>query len=239
MSELGGKVIVIFGGTSGMGLATAKAAAARGASVIAAGRTRELIDRASSDVGGSVRFEQLDARDLSAVDALLDKVGGADHLFVTAGRTLNDPALTATEQEQSDTLDSRFWSAVNVAKASARHVRPGGSVTFTSGVAAWKPVAGEGFAAASCAAVESLARQLATDMRPLRFNAIAPGLIDTPLLRKFVGGNAEQAYRQFGAVIPAGRVGNPDEIAHAVLFLMENDYVTGTALVIDGGYQLT
>lgn len=239
MSELSCKTVLVLGGTSGIGLATAQLAAARGATVVAAGRSADRVERARALVGGLIRFETLDATDRQSVAALLEELNGADHVFVTAGRTMNDPKLDGNPADQAETYGARFWSAVNVARSTAAHVRPGGSVTFTSGVAAHKAIAGEGVAAASCAAVEALARQLAIDMKPIRFNAIAPGLIDTPLLHNFVGERKDEAYAYFSSVIPVGRIGTVGDVAHAVLFLMENDYVTGTTLVIDGGFRLT
>lgn len=239
MANLSGKTVLVLGGTSGMGLATARAAAERGAKVVAAGRSEEGLVRASNESGANIQFEIADATDTSAVSQLLERIDGVDHVFVTAGRTMNDPKLNGDPVSQAETFGSRFWSAVNVARAAGAHVRPGGSVTFTSGVAAWKPIAGEGFAAASCAAVEALTRQLALDMKPIRFNAVTPGFIDTPLLRNFVGEGKDETYAYFASVIPVGRIGAAEDVAHAVIFLMENEYVTGTALVIDGGFRLT
>jgi NAD(P)-dependent dehydrogenase (short-subunit alcohol dehydrogenase family) len=133
-------------------------------------------------------------------------------------------------------LDIRVWGAVYAAKYCTPKMTRGGSITFCSGTAAVRPSqAGNPVAAASGGAVEALARALAVQLAPVRVNTVQPGLVDTPLHDQTMGDQREERLAAIAKRLPVGRIGRPEDIAHAVVFLMENGYVTGTTLTIDGG----
>ena len=111
----------------------------------------------------------------------------------------------------------------------------GGSITFMSGTAGRRPLPGAAVASASCGAVDAFARALALDLAPIRVNTITPGYVDTPLFDDILGAARDQVLADAAARLPVGRIGQPEDIAHAVLFLMQNGYVTGINLVVDGG----
>jgi NAD(P)-dependent dehydrogenase (short-subunit alcohol dehydrogenase family) len=117
-------------------------------------------------------------------------------------------------------------------------MRPGGSFTFCSGVSAWRPRADRSAGAVATAALESFGRAMAVELAPLRVNTICPGSFDTPVLDRAFGDRKEEVLRPYLAQLPLGRLGRPEEIAHAVLFLMTATYVTGTVLHVDGGSLL-
>jgi NAD(P)-dependent dehydrogenase (short-subunit alcohol dehydrogenase family) len=135
-------------------------------------------------------------------------------------------------------LDTRFWGALYAAKYAAPKMERGGSITLMSGTAAVRPLPGASVATASCGAVEAFARALALDLAPIRVNAIQPGLIDTPLIGELMGDRREAMIAQEAARLPVRRVGKPEDVADAVLFLMRNGYVTGITLTVDGGRLL-
>jgi len=174
--------VVILGGSSGMGLATAKAAQAEGARVVITGRSPERLQAARAVLGDGVRTVGLDVGDEMGTRALFSELGPVDHVFITAGAVLFDPKLAPDAASVRPALDTRFWGAFNAAKFAAANMSTGGSITFTSGTAAMRPIRGASVAGASCGAVEAFARSLAVDLAPIRVNTIQPGLIDTPFL---------------------------------------------------------
>jgi NAD(P)-dependent dehydrogenase (short-subunit alcohol dehydrogenase family) len=132
-------------------------------------------------------------------------------------------------------MDTRFWGALYAAKYGAPKMNGSGSITFMSGTAAQRPIGGMSVASASCGAVEAFARALAVDLAPIRVNTIQPGFVDTPLLDEFLGAQRAEILAAAAARLPVRRIGQPEDIADAVLFLMKNGYVTGITLTIDGG----
>ena len=236
--SLANTTIVILGGSSGMGLATAKAALAEAARVVITGRSPERLQKARSELGDRVRTVVLDVRDEPGTRALFGELDRVDHVFITAGAVLFDPKLTTEAESIRPALDTRFWGAFNAAKSAAGKMGPGGSLTFMSGAAAIRPIRGASVATASCAAVEAFARALAVDLAPIRVNAIQPGLIDTPFLDN-LGDRRNAFMAEYSKRLPVGRPGRPEEVADAVLFLMKNGFVTGITLTIDGGGVLT
>lgn len=235
---LNGKTIVILGGSSGIGLATAKAALAERAAVIITGRSRERLDIAARGLGAGARAVALDAADEAGTRAMFNGLERVDHIFVNAGGVNPDSALTVEVAAMRPTLDVRFWGAVYAAKFARPKMGAGGSITFMSGTSAVRPIPGAAIGSASCAAVEGLAGSLAVDLAPIRVNAIRPGLIDTPLIDSFMGERKDAMVEAYSRRIPVRRIGRADEVADAVLFLMKNEYVNGTTLVIDGGGHL-
>jgi NAD(P)-dependent dehydrogenase (short-subunit alcohol dehydrogenase family) len=135
-------------------------------------------------------------------------------------------------------LDNKYWGSYFAAKYAISRMKENGFITFISGMAAWKGYAGGSFAAAANAAVEALARRLAVEIAPLRVNTISAGYIDTPMLDDAMGDGKQENLNVIAASLPLKRIGRPEDIAHAALFLMSNSYVTGTVLHIDGGAKL-
>jgi NAD(P)-dependent dehydrogenase (short-subunit alcohol dehydrogenase family) len=230
--------VVILGGSSGMGLATAKAAHAEGARVVITGRTPERLEAARAALGDKVRTVALDIRDEMGTRALFSGLDSVDHVFITAGTVLFDPKLATDATSVRPALDTRFWGAFNAAKFAAAKMSTRGSITFMSGTAAIRPIRGASVATASCGAVEAFARSLAVDLAPIRVNTIQPGLIETPFLDT-LGDRRNAIIAEYSARLPVGRVGRAEDVANAVLFLMKNGFVTGITLTIDGGGVLT
>src|SRR6516165_5959357 len=238
MASLANTTVVILGGSSGIGLATAKAAKAEAARVVITGRSPERLQQAKVQLGNQVQTAALDVLDESGTRALFAELEHVDHVFITAGAVLFDPKLATEAESIRPALDTRFWGAFNAAKFAAAKMGAGGSITFMSGAAAIGPIRGASVATASCAAVESFARALAVDLAPIRVNTIQPGLIDTPFLDT-LGERRIAFMAEYSKRLPVGRPGRPEEVADAVLFLMKNGFVTGITLTIDGGGVLT
>jgi len=236
--SLANNIVVILGGSSGIGLATAKAARSEGAHVIITGRSHERLEAAHKEIGGDVRTVALDVADEAGTRNLFSELDRVDHLFITAGTVLFDPRLAPEAGALRPALDTRFWGAFYAAKFAAAKMRAGGSITFMSGTTALRPLRGASVATASCGAVEAFARSLAVDLAPIRVNTIQPGLVDTPFL-DMLGDRRAALIAEYSKRLPVGRPGRPEELADAVLFLMKNAFVTGITLTVDGGGILT
>jgi len=235
--SLNDKTIVILGGSSGIGLATASAALTNHADVIITGRSRDRLDAAVRELGTHVRAIALDSSDEAGTRAMFAGIDHVDHIFVSAGGVTPDKALSVDVATMRPAIDIRLWGAIYAAKYARPKMTAGGSITFMSGTAAVRPIRGAAVGSASCAAVEGLARSLAVDLAPIRVNAIRPGLIDTPLIDSFMGED-KAAISNYTKRFPLKRMGRPEEVADAVLFLMKNEYMNGTTLVIDGAASL-
>ncbi|MBM3481707.1 MAG: SDR family oxidoreductase [Alphaproteobacteria bacterium] len=227
--------VVVLGGSSGIGLATAQAAQAEGAEVIVTGRDEARLKAARASLGPAARTVKLDAGDEAGTRDLFAGLAKVDHVFITAGTLVKDPRLAPDRATLNPALDVRFWGAAYAAKYAAPKMPAGGSIVFMSGTAAVRPILGAAVATASCAAVEAFARALAVDLAPIRVNVIQPGFVDTPLLDGLLGNRKADVLASVAAKLPAKRIGRSEEVAEAVLFLMKNGYVTGVTLTIDGG----
>ena len=235
MSSLAHKTVVVLGGTSGIGLATAKGAQSEGARVIVTGRSRERLQAAQSELGSGARTVALDVADEAGTLALFKEIDRVDHIFITAGSVALDSRLAPDSASLRPAMDTRFWGAFNAAKYGAAKMNEGGSITFMSGTAARRPLRGAAVATASCGAVEAFARALAIDLAPIRVNTLQPGYVDTPMLDELLGEARAKIKAEAGARLPVKRIGRPEELADAVLFLMKNGYVNGITLTVDGG----
>jgi NAD(P)-dependent dehydrogenase (short-subunit alcohol dehydrogenase family) len=230
--------IVILGGSTGIGFATAKAASAEGGRVTIAGRSPEKLKAARAALGNKVETVTLDVNDESAVRNFFEGRDVIDHIFITAGNPAHAPRLEIDTRLLRLAMETRFMGALYAAKYGAPIIRGNGSITFMSGSTTTTPLPGEPVVTASCAAVEAFARALAVDLAPIRVNAITPGYIETPFLDDILGEQKEAILAAAAARLPAKRIGTVEEAADGVLFLMKNEYVTGIALLIDGGYHL-
>ena len=240
MAKLADKVAVITGATSGMALASAKALAGEGAHVYITGRRKEMLDRAVRQIGRNVTAVQADSGDLAALDHLAETVrhghGRVDVLFASAGYGGGGQALGEVTQEAFDKI---FGVNVRGTLFTAQKLLPlmgeGASIILNGSAGSVKGLPGLSLYSASKAALRSFARTWAAELAPrgIRVNVIIPGPIDTAAFE----GSSEEAKKGYAAMVPLGRLGLPEEIGKAVLFLASSDasFVTGTAMYVDGG----
>lgn len=235
---LEGKRIVVLGGSSGIGLATAQAAAREGASVVIASSRKARVDEALNSLPGA-EGHALDLSDERAVKNFFAALGAFDHLVFTAGENLQLGKLADTDVEAARRFfDLRYWGAFMAAKYGSSKIRPGGSIVFTSGLAGQRPHAGWALGASICSAMEGLTRALAVELAPLRVNIVSPGVVRSPLWDNMTEADRAALYRQMEEHLLVGHVGETEEVAEAYLYLMRQTYGTGHVLVVDGGGAL-
>ena len=232
------KTVVVVGGSSGIGLATAKAAYAEGASIVIVGRSQERLNQASAEIGSGVQSIQADVEDEASVEAAFTKIGTFNHLFISAQDAATAPLSEMAKDKFRPTLDSKIWGALHVVKHAASRTSEHGSIVFVSGLAGRKGYPGYALAGAANAGIEAVARNLAVELAPIRVNTVCAGVIDTAMLDRVFGEQKSQIIGQIAAKLPVRRIGRPEEIADAVLFLMKNQFMTGTTLLVDGGDAL-
>jgi NAD(P)-dependent dehydrogenase (short-subunit alcohol dehydrogenase family) len=230
------RVVVVIGGSSGIGLACATEAARHGARVTVAARGSGPLRDAVAAIGPTARAVVLDVADEGAVEDLFASHEQVDHVVVVAGGPVSAPLLSTGIARQREVMDVRFWGAVHACKLAAPRLHPHGSITLCSGAATARPQPGRPVGVAAGAAVEGLVRALAVELGPARVNAIAPGPTRTGAFDHHFGERADQAAAALTRRLPVGRMGQAADLAHAVLFLMSNPFVTGITLRVDGGY---
>jgi NAD(P)-dependent dehydrogenase (short-subunit alcohol dehydrogenase family) len=228
--------VLIIGGSSGMGLAAAKAATAAGASVVIVGRTQDKLDAAVADIGGGAIGLIGDTTSDASMAALSAAVSEIDQL-VLAGAS--DAAFGPFASISGDRLRQAFEGKAIGYWRALQHLLPrlrrDGSVTMIAGAASRTPMPGTAGLAAVNGAITQMAMTLSKELAPLRVNALSPGLVDTPAYDGMPAEVREGMFRGAAAGLPVGRIGQPDDIASAILFLMGNGFVTGAILDIDGG----
>jgi len=233
------KRVVVLGGSSGIGLAAAQAAADDGADVIIASSRQARIDQALAMLPPGVQGHVVDLADEDEVAALFKRLGAFDHLVFTAGEALQLGSLVSTDVEAARRFFGlRYWGAYTAAKYGSTHIRAGGSIVFTSGIAGQRPRPGWALGASICSAMEGLTRALAVELGPIRVNIVSPGVVRTPLWSSMTEAEREALYAETGKQLPVGHVGEAAEIAEAYLYLMRQTYATGQVLVVDGGAVL-
>jgi NAD(P)-dependent dehydrogenase (short-subunit alcohol dehydrogenase family) len=230
--------VVITGGSSGIGLCLAQALAERGARLTLLGRDLVKLKNAAAQVNGPVQVASLDVTNEQAVAEFFDGIDQLDHLVTAAAGTVRG-TVQALEVAQARALfESKYWGQYHCAKYAASKLSKQGSMVMFSGWISRKPMAGVSTLAAADAAIEALGRTLALELAPSRVNVVTPGMIDTPLWSARL--SAEEQREHFARIansLPVGRAGTPQDIAHAVLFLLENGFTTGTVLDVDGGQR--
>ena len=239
------KVVVVTGGTSGIGLATAKAFSAEGASVFITGRRKEALDEAVRSIGGRVTGVQGDMSRLADIDRLYDTVqqkhGQIDVVFANAGGGEFAPLGSITEEHYERTFDTNVKGVIFTVQKALPLIKDGGSIVLTASTTSVSGTPALSVYSASKAAVRNFARNWILDLkdRHIRVNAISPGVTETAGLNElFGGGDQAEGTKDFLAgQIPAGRIGQPEEIAKAVLFLASDEasFVNGVELFVDGG----
>jgi NAD(P)-dependent dehydrogenase (short-subunit alcohol dehydrogenase family) len=232
---LEGQRVVVFGGASGAGLASAKLLAARGAEVVIAGRGASKLGSIPKDFPFTAC--EVDGKDVAAVERFFKDLGAFHHLVITAGQTNRGGSFVEqiTDKTFRETFDGKFWVQITVAHAGARHIRQGGSITFFSGGASRRAMKGMTNIAAVNGALDAVVPTLALELAPTRVNSISPGTLRTSYWTGLADAEQQKIFDHLATVLPAGRVGTADDIANAVLYLVSTSFVTGTVLAIDGG----
>jgi len=233
------KRVVIVGGSSGIGLAVAQEAASQGADVVIVSSSAERVQEAIKSIGGAARGQAVDVSDEKAVESFFTNLGGFDHLVFTAGDSLQLNELAKTDLKQArHAFELRYWSALAAVKYGSPHIRKGGSIVLTTGIAGQRPRKGWVIAASVCGTIEALTRALAVELAPIRVNAVSPGVVRTNLWQTMNASERERLFESVGNSIPVGRVGEASDIAQAYLFLMQEGFATGQTVVVDGGTVL-
>jgi NAD(P)-dependent dehydrogenase (short-subunit alcohol dehydrogenase family) len=230
--------IAIIGGSSGIGFAVAKAAADAGAEVVIGSSSQAKLDGALAAFTERVEGWQIDVANEESVHQFFKKVGEVDHVAVTVGASY-EPALVVNSDlsESQKPFRIKYWGQFLVAKYAGSCLTSGGSITLTSGILSQSPAKKLAAQASVNAAIEALGRTLAVELSPRRANVVCPGFIDTGKLLADVPADqrAAQLLELKGAGLSVQRVGQPKDVAAAYIFAMENAYVTGQVLIVDGG----
>jgi NAD(P)-dependent dehydrogenase (short-subunit alcohol dehydrogenase family) len=246
MSKFANKVVVVTGGTSGIGLASAQMFAREGASVFITGRRERELAAAAKSIGGKVTAVQGDMSKLADIDRLYDAVqqkhSQIDVLFANAGGGTMLPLGAITEEHYDSIFASNVKGVVFTVQKALPLLKDGASVILTGSITGIKGTAAFSIYSATKAAVRNLARSWTLDLkeRGIRINVVSPGPIKTPGLVELAGSDAAQQQGlldYMASQVPLGRVGNPEEIAKAVAFLASDDssFIAGTELFVDGG----
>jgi NAD(P)-dependent dehydrogenase (short-subunit alcohol dehydrogenase family) len=234
--DLKGAHVVLLGGTSGIGFATATAAAARGAEVTVVSSKPASVERALAALPDTARGEVVDLSDPARIQALFDGIGELDHLVYTAGEPLSFMPLARFDAGTARAFFGlRYFSALAAVHSAAPRIRAGGSITLTTGTASQRPGPGWAVAASICGAMEALTRALAVELAPIRVNAVQPGVTRSPIWSGMPEADREQMYRDLGSGLPVGRVGEVEDLAEGYLSLITQPFATGTILTLDGG----
>src|SRR6516165_12181328 len=213
---LKGKKVVVVGGSSGIGLATAELAKGEGADVIIASRNVERLDAAANRLNAVAI--PADVTSDESVTELFRRCGAVDHVVVTAAQLRTGPFRTVAMEDVHATMEEKFWGAWRVAREAV--IRPGGSLTLVTGFLSVRPRPNSAIIGAANGALESLARALALELAPVRVNAVSPGVIDTPIRAAMPEEARREMLAKTAASLPVGRVGAAEDIAQQIVSFM-------------------
>ncbi|TXN08721.1 SDR family oxidoreductase [Methylobacterium sp. WL103] len=229
--DLNGRTVLVVGAAGGIGSATTQLFARSGARVVAAGLPGAKLDDAARAADAEATV--LDFARQAEVEAFFGGRKPFDHIVVAAASTKTGSVAELPFEDARSAMDSKFWGAYRVAR-SARIV-DGGSLTFVSGYLSHRPSPTAVLQGAINAALDALSRGLALERAPVRFNTVSPGLVDTPLYARMDKADRQAMFERRAAQLPARRIGHPDDIAQAILFVATNPYATGSTVTVDGG----
>lgn len=238
-TALTGKRVIVLGGSSGLGLATAIAAAAEGAKVVIVSGNQQRINEALTRLPAGSEGYAVDLSHEQNIQSFFEKAGNFDHLVYTAGENIVLNTMNDINLEQAHTFfNLRYWGALAAVKYGAPHINKGGSINLTGGIASPRPNTGWGIAASICGAMEGFTRAMAVELAPIRVNQVSPGVIRTNLWNSMSAEDRESLYTSVGNSLLVKRVGEAEDIAQAFLYMMKQQFATGHILTVDGGAVL-
>jgi NAD(P)-dependent dehydrogenase (short-subunit alcohol dehydrogenase family) len=235
--DLLGQTVLIIGGSSGIGLETARLARARGADIILTARKPDPLHHAGLELEASIAA--FDATDFGRLQRFFDALPAPiDHLLVTGPGPYHAPLSEFDVDAARRDVDAHLLLPLQVAKDAVGKVRPGGTLLFMGGVGGRRSAVGLSLMAALTAALPAMTKALAVEIAPVRVNLIAAGFVDTPLSAALLGDEIDARRKQLRATLPIGRVVGPADVAALAVHLMTNTAITGATFDIDGGQQL-
>jgi len=236
MIDMSEQRVLVVGGSSGIGFATAKLAKSLGAGVTIASRSPEKLSTAMLKLGDGVQSSLLDVGSDDAVAKFFEDKEAWHHVIVTGSEVSMAAVRELTMESAYAAMNSKFWGFYRV----ARHARisPGGSLGVIAGFLATRPVAGRALMGAINGALESLVQGLALELKPVRVNAVSPAVVATEMWSGMTESARAAMFERVAASYPAGRVAQPDDIARQLLLLACTPYATGTIVTLDGGASI-
>jgi NAD(P)-dependent dehydrogenase (short-subunit alcohol dehydrogenase family) len=234
MTSLTNKKVIVAGGSSGIGLATARLLAQQQAVITVTGRDTEKLK--AIHVSDGFNTATVDSTNRAALDTFFKQAGNTDHLIVSiSGHKGMGHFATLPLQELQEGFDNKFWPQLHTVQAALPYMNKGGSITLITAMSALGRLPGASGLAALNGGLELMVPILAKELKPLRINAVSPGVVDTPWWNFLPEENKQQTFQQFAQQIPVGRIARPEEIADTILFVLHNEYMTGAVIPCDGG----
>jgi len=228
---LAGKKVVVVGGSSGIGLATAELAKAQGAEVVIGSRNADKVKAAAAKVGA--KGIAADVTSDQSVTDLFRACGPVDHVVVSAAQLRTGPFKTVAMEDVRATLEAKLWGAWRCARAA--DIKPGGSLSLVSGFLSIRPRPNSAIVSVSNGALESLTRALALELAPIRVNCVSPGIIDTPIRAAMPEAARNDMLAKTAAALPVRRVGLGEDVAQQILVFMTNGFMSVSIVYLDGG----
>ncbi len=237
--KLQNQKVIIMGGTSGMGLATAKAATTAGATVLITGRDQNKLAKALAELPQSASGEVVDATVEKDLRDFFRRSEPIDHLVLTvSGREGGGPFKSLGVDTLKRAFDGKFWAQFMAAQMGLTKLRENGSIVFITAASARTSIPGTAGLAAINGALEAMIPTLALELKPIRVNAVSPGVVKTPWWDTLPSEQREAVFAQTAQALPVGRIGTPEDVAEVIMLLLGNGFMTGTVIECDGGIRI-